>query len=303
MLVQILLSTYNGEKYLRPLLDSVLAQDYPGIEFLVRDDGSCDGTMAILQEYAAAHPTMTIVAGVHVGIADSFFHLLERASSNAAYLALCDQDDVWQKDKVSTAVEWLQRGSPEIPALYNSRVTITDEYLHAVRVSDLPRKGLSFRNALVESVVWGCTSVINQAARGLLLRGFPRHAWVHDGWIYLVVSAFGAVLFDEEARMLHRRHKTNASLIPLTSSRRWSVQLNLFLAVGGQRRVFTQAEEFKRIYGTALSNEHTLTLDRFLRCRKSVWDRLRYAVTGDVYHQSRLGHVMLRALIALDRLY
>ena len=63
MMVQILLSTYNGEKYLRPLLDSVLAQDYPGIEFLVRDDGSCDGTVAILQEYADAHPTMTIVPG------------------------------------------------------------------------------------------------------------------------------------------------------------------------------------------------------------------------------------------------
>ena len=66
MLVQILLSTYNGEKYLRPLLDSVLAQDYPGIEFLVRDDGSCDRTMGILKEYAAAHPTMTILPGEHV---------------------------------------------------------------------------------------------------------------------------------------------------------------------------------------------------------------------------------------------
>jgi glycosyltransferase involved in cell wall biosynthesis len=302
-MVQILLSTYNGEKYLRPLLDSVLAQDFPGIEVLVRDDGSCDNTMAILQEYAAARPAMTIIPGEHIGIAKSFFHLLERSSPKALYLALCDQDDVWQKDKVSVAVEWLQRGSPEIPALYSSRVTITDEHLRVVRVSDMPRKGLSFRNALVESVVWGCTSVINQAARHLLLRGFPRHAWVHDGWIYLVLSAFGAVLFDAEARMLHRRHKTNASLIPLTSGRRWSVQLNQFLAVGGQRRVFKQAEEFKRIYGTALSTEHTRTLDRFLACQKNVWHRLHYALSGDVYHQSRLGHAMLRALIAMDRLY
>ena len=303
MTVQILLSTYNGEAYLRPLMDSVLAQDCSLVELLVRDDGSHDQTVPILREYEAASSNVLVMPGKNLGIARSFFQLLERSSPQADYLAFCDQDDVWQRDKISRAVEWLQRGSPEIPALYCSRVTLADEDLSVIRVSEAPRRGLSFRNALVESVVWGCTCVINQAARRLLLRESPRQAWVHDRWIYLVVSAFGLVRFDEEPRILHRRHKTNASRIPLALADRWKIQWAHFLKFGRQQRVVKQAQEFHRIYGLALCEEDRQTLERFLGCRKRLWDRLRYAVSCDVYHQSRFGHLMLKSLLALDRIY
>lgn len=302
-MVQILLSTYNGDAYLQPLLDSVLAQDYREIELLARDDGSGDDTMAILRVYAAASSNVTILYGKNLGLAQSFFQLLEHSSPTADYLAFCDQDDVWQSDKVSRAVEWLQRVPPETPALYCSRVAMVDANLQVIRLTDAPRRGLSFRNALVEPVVWGCTSVINRAARNLLLRELPACAWAHDRWIYLVISGLGTVLFDNEPRILHRRHGKNTSLFPLTINDRWRVQLNRFFTPGLRRPVMKQAEEFSRIHGCHLSTEHKHTLERFLGCGKRWQDRLRYALSCDVYHQSRLGNLMLKGLIVFDRLY
>ncbi len=215
MTVQVLLSTYNGTTYLRPLLESLLAQDYPEVEILIRDDGSSDRTLDLLQDYASSFSKITVTSGANLGPARSFFQLLGRSSSAADYLAFCDQDDVWLKDKVSRAVEFLRRGPQEIPALYCSRVAIVNENLQLIRYSDIPKKSLSFRHALVECFVWGCTIVINQAARQLLLRRFPRDVCMHDGWMYLFFSAFGTVLYDDESRILHRRHAGNVSTIPL----------------------------------------------------------------------------------------
>src|SRR5690242_9732967 len=109
MTVQVLLSTYNGEPYLRPQLDSVLAQDYPRLTILARDDSSQDGTLALLREYAARYPALTVLSGENRGAAQSFMQLLQWSSPAADYFAFCDQDDVWHSDKISRAVEWLRR--------------------------------------------------------------------------------------------------------------------------------------------------------------------------------------------------
>jgi len=303
MTVQVLLSTYNGEDYLRPQLESLLAQDYPHLIVSARDDGSQDGTLALLQKYAAQSSQVTVIAGENRGAARSFLHLVQCSSPTADYLAFCDQDDVWQRDKISRAVEWLHRCPSEMPALYCSRVAIVDERLQLIRYSDMPSKPLSFCNALVESCLWGCTIVINAAARHLLLREVPQFLCMHDCWIYLVVSAFGTILYDAEPRILYRRHDKNASLIPLQASDRWRVQLQRFWQHGKQRLVTRQAEEFLRIYGPIVLPQYRQILERFLHSRQRLWDRLRYALDCDVYHQSTLGHLMLRALIVLDRVY
>ncbi len=303
MIVQVLLSTYNGTTYLKPLMESLRAQDYPDIEILVRDDGSSDGTINLLQEYALSSLNITITGGENLGAARSFLKLLEQSSPTADYVAFCDQDDVWLKDKISRAVEFLDRCPNEIPALYCSRFTIVNENLKFIKYSDIPKKGLSFRNALVECLIWGCTIVINQSARQILLRELPRYVRMHDAWVYLVVSAFGVVLYDEESRILYRRHARNASMIPLTFRDRILIRVRQFLRYGNKQSVVRQAEEFRRIYGSFVPTESEQVLERFLESRKHFRDRFRYALTCDVYHQSALGHLMLRFLIVLNRVF
>lgn len=301
MTVQILLSTYNGARYLEPLMESLLAQDSPDVGILVRDDGSSDSTIDLLRAYAATRPNVNVICGGHLGFVRSFFKLLELASPTADYLALCDQDDMWREDKVSRAVEYLSQYPPEIPTLYCSRLAVVDENLQPLKYSDIPRRGLSFRNALVENQVPGCTSLVNQAARRLLEQ-VPFACVSHDWWVYLVVSAFGTIVYDKEPRILYRRHASNVFGIPTGSIDTWRVKIRQFLKNGKEKLIVKQAEEFRRIYGSTLPDEHRKVLERFLQNRKRFRDRLRYALSCDVYRQSTRDQYILKARIALDRL-
>ena len=90
--VQILLSTYNGEKYLREQLESIVQQTYDHISLLIRDDGSTDSTQQILQEYKDKYPWISYYTGNNVGAKDSYFELLERADLTCDFFAFCDQE-------------------------------------------------------------------------------------------------------------------------------------------------------------------------------------------------------------------
>ena len=304
MIVQILLSTYNGTKYIIPLMESLLGQDYPHMEILVRDDGSNDGTVELLREYAANHTNIKVVTGVNLGFARSFFKLLEISSPAADYIAFCDQDDVWLQDKVSRAVKFLRSYPPWTPALYFSRLTVVDENLRLLGYTKIPRKELSFRNALVEGPLGlGCTILLNQTARKLL-HEFPSQAYTHDWWIYLVLSGFGTIIYDKESRILYRKHASNVFGISFGVIDKCKVKIQRFKTGKLQyQNVMDQAKEFMRIYGSSLPIEHKSILEHLLENRKRSWlDRLRYALSCEVYHQSTFEDLILKALIALNRL-
>lgn len=302
MKVQILLSTYNGTAYLKPLMETLLVQDYPDLEILVRDDGSTDSTVAMLRQYVMTRANISVTVGPNVGFVRSFFTLLQWASPAAEYVAFCDQDDVWLPDKVSRAVQLLRSCPSERPALYCSRVILVDSQLTPIRYSELPRKGLSFSNALVECSTGGCTIVMNQAARELVLQELPAQALGHDWWLYLVISAFGQIVYDEEPRILYRKHAANTFGVPVGWMERWTLRLRRFVNWGPARPVTQQAEEFRRIYGSRLSEEHRQVLERFLHSQEHWWDRLRYAFSGDVYRHRTSDHWLLKILIVLKRL-
>lgn len=300
MSVQVLLSTYNGELYLRALLDSLLIQDYPYLSILIRDDGSADNTPALLREYALASNNIEIARAGHLGFVESFLTLIALASPTADYFALCDQDDIWQSDKVSQAVRSLSSYPRDIPVLYCSRLAIVDENLTPLGFSAIPRRPISFCNALVECQARGCTLLFNRAARQLLLRELPKHACSHDMWISLVASAFGTIIYDPEPKILYRKHAGNTVGISLGVKDTWAVKLTQFLKDRRLHLVVKQAEEFSRIYGSSLTDEHRRVIERFLESRKTFWDRLRYAMSCDVYRQATIDQYILKARIALD---
>lgn len=302
-MIQVLLSTYNGAKYLRPLLDSLLAQDAADLTILARDDGSSDDTATLLGDYAARHSGIEVVYGENVGFAESFLRLLELSSPDAKYIAFCDQDDVWQPDKMTRAIDILSRCGQDLPALYGSRVVVVDEDLRVLGRSRILKKPLSFRNALVEGPIRGCTMVMNQAARRVLLGGIPKNIHAHDCWVYVVISAFGAVCFDDQSRILYRQHPSTVTGFRLEWTRNLGLKIRRFCRIGARQVLVRQAEEFQRLYGSCLSEEYRSTVERFLAgSRKSFWGRLRYACTSEVYRQSAFDHLVLKALISLKRL-
>lgn len=301
MRAQILLSTFNGLPYLEQQLQSLMEQDHRPLEVLARDDGSHDGTLSLLQDWTRRWSALQIVSGENMGAARSFLTLLESASSEVDYLAFCDQDDVWLSDKISRAVAVLDREDPTIPTLYCSRAAMVDADLRFLRYSDLPIRGLSFGNALVECPVIGCTSVINQAARQLLLLERPRTVMMHDWWIYLVVSACGRVIFDREPRLLHRRHPRVNSPIPVSFVDRARSQLRRQRQF--RRRTPSQAEELQRIYGQRLPEDSRIILERFLAAQPRLSTRIAYAMHGEAHHQSRLGNMLFKTLLVFNRVH
>ena len=118
------MSTYNGE---------ILNQDYPEISLLIRDDGSTDGTVDILKEYAQKYRDIDYYVGENLGVQNSFFDLMKRADKRAYYYAFADQDDVWLPGKIKRAIELLEREDEKKdkrkPLLYGGRVTYASENL------------------------------------------------------------------------------------------------------------------------------------------------------------------------------
>ena len=106
--VSVLMSTYNGEKYLHEQINSILGQQGVEIHLLIRDDGSSDGTVEICKEYAKKYNQITFYQGENLGVGKSFLDLLKHAP-DADYYSFADQDDVWLEDKIIRAVTMIKK--------------------------------------------------------------------------------------------------------------------------------------------------------------------------------------------------
>jgi glycosyltransferase involved in cell wall biosynthesis len=298
--VNVLLATFNGARYLREQLESIEEQTLPIACITVRDDGSTDGSEALVQEWGEGRPGVRQVQGPRLGAANSFFTLLESCGDECDYFAFADQDDVWLPDKIERAVVSLGRQGTEEPTMYCSRVEYVDEGLGHIGYSRIPKK-VDFTNALVENVATGCTVVLNRSARSLLCRRIPQKTIMHDWWCYLVASALGKVVFDERPSVKYRQHGGN--VLGGTSSRIELFRQGITRFVRSSPRVLLsdQAIEFRRCFGDSLTEQKKRILDRFLTVRGNLWARLCYNAAMDVRRQSWIDTATLRTMILMGR--
>jgi glycosyltransferase involved in cell wall biosynthesis len=295
--VEVLLSTYNGQKYLPQLLASIRAQDHPHVRLSARDDGSSDGTVRLLEQLISGTPSDRLSVGGNLGAAQSFMTLLRTVSADADYAAFCDQDDVWLPEKLSSAVAAVQ--DIEDPALYCCAVSLVSETLSELKLHKRCVRGASFANALVENIATGCTIVLNRPAIDLLASRTPQNFVMHDAWCYLVVAGCGRVVYDPRPYVLYRLHGSNTVGVDPTLWSEWSGRAARQVRDGRERLLTSQAEELRRLYGPQLRSDAARCLDDFLGARSTVTSRLRYAVRGSAYRQRRLDNLIFRSLYAL----
>lgn len=210
--VAILLSTFNGEKYLAEQLDSIASQTYADWMIIASDDGSKDSTISILESYQErfGEDRLKIVYGPGRGFAANFLSMAAGASISASYYAFCDQDDIWHSNKLERALVMLQAAGSERPAMYCSRTRLVDEFGRPLGYSPLFQRRPSFNNALVQSLAGGNTMVFNDAARGLIRSVGVVPIVSHDWWVYLLVTACeGLVVYDSRANIDYRQHGAN----------------------------------------------------------------------------------------------
>ncbi|ANS76044.1 hypothetical protein AWM70_16860 [Paenibacillus yonginensis] len=319
--IQVLLSTYNGEKYLREQLESVLSQQGAELHLLIRDDGSKDGTVRILKEFTVASPeAVHYIAGENKGAKGSFFELIAESSPGMDYYAFCDQDDVWMEDKLQRAVALLKqayqnqeeaiatnRGALPIPLVYCSSTQMVDPELNPIGIwPGEPQKTPTVYNSLVENIAVGCTMVMNRAAMELIKEHLPQHperVIMHDWWVYLVISTFGEVVFDKMSSILYRQHESNVQGGQTEGwLMKWKSRYNSFKKGQLGNKFSKQAEEFLDCYGELLFNEHKQAIQVFLdTLSKNVWLRFFYAVRTPFYRHSTLDNLVLKIIYTLGQ--
>lgn len=208
--VSVLMSTYNGEKFLEEQLESLFNQKGVNIQLLVRDDGSTDKTLDILNKYQNCGK-LKWYSGENLKPAYSFLNLLLNAPKSD-YYAFCDQDDVWLDNKIIKAINTLkelEEKNSEVPCLYCSDYYLVDEALNP-----LPDNGHfsteNFYSALVVSNATGCTMVFNKRLLEYAKKYIPKAIVMHDDWLHKVCLAVGGkVQFDNYKSLYYRQHSSN----------------------------------------------------------------------------------------------
>lgn len=209
--VNVLLSTYNGEKYLSELLDSVFNQTDVKIVLHIRDDGSTDNTINILKEYES-HPLVgSIIYGDNIGYKESFIQLAKKHSEYCDFVAFCDQDDKWLSNKLSSAIDKLILDNNKY-SLYISSMQSVNYLLEPIKLKQFNNYhtlGASFtrHNAA------GCTMVFSSSLCKMATRLDKTYGIIsHDLWLYKVSLIMGGkIVYDENSYILYRQHEENTT--------------------------------------------------------------------------------------------
>jgi glycosyltransferase involved in cell wall biosynthesis len=203
----VLMSTYCGERYVAEQMQSILSQLPAGGRILVRDDGSNDKTVAAIE--ALQDRRIKVIRGHNLGFGASFLTLLAQVPHGVDMVLFADQDDFWLPGKIARAWQHLKPFG-DTPALYGSAQMLADASLRPMHATPAWPHGPSLASALTENIITGCTAALNRSAVQLLQSApVPQGVRFHDWWLYLVLSALGQVVYDNEPTLLYRQHGNN----------------------------------------------------------------------------------------------
>ncbi len=301
MRVVVLMSTYNGERFVAEQVKSILEQLPPEGLLIVRDDGSRDATVERIESFN--DPKIKVIRGENIGFARSFLTLLQWTPENAEMIMFSDQDDVWLPFKIQRAWAVISDAT-KVPVLYCSAQTLVDENLRHLQVTPPWPREPSFKGAISENIVTGCTAALSSTAAAILKKaGVPAEVKFHDWWAYLVVSAFGKVVVDETPTILYRQHGGN--LIGRGSG--WfgrQAQIIRFLLKNDWVAIMLgQINELERNFGEQLSSQHKIIVQRYFSISDSAahvrW-RLIFGLTR--WRQTLLNELLFRMLLIVKKL-
>lgn len=289
--VAILLTTYNGSRFLEEQLQSIIQQTHARWTLYVSDDGSSDDTLKIIESHQAAlgHERVRLFHGPRLGFAQNFLSLIRNPDVHGDYFAFSDQDDIWFPDKLERGLAQMPAAENR-PALYCSRTRLIDEAGDFIGYSPLFSRAPSFQNALVQSLAGANTMLLNRPARELLAR-VPQAASVvsHDWLCYLLVSGCGGlVFFDAEPTLDYRQHSDN--LMGANSSWRGRL-MRMRLLFSGTFREWNQKNITALLNCIELLDERSRTaLALFERARnENLLRRFYFLRKAGVYRQTGVG--------------
>lgn len=280
--IDILMAVYNGAKYIEEQIDSILHQTYSDLHLTIRDNASEDNTVQIIEEMIKNYPDkITLICSLeNVGVIGNFAALMEQ--SQADYVMFSDCDDVWMYDKVEKTMakfsELEKLYGRDKPLLVHSDLTVVNRNLETIDPSFWkfthikPSQGHALNRLLVQNVITGCTMMVNRALLDLALP-IPENVMMHDWWLGLIASAFGAIEEVDRSTILYRQHGLNDTgakkygLIPAMQRHLNKSTREKISAVRPKR--FTQAKELLERHSKLLSQNQKEMLEDFVSLEHS----------------------------------
>ena len=214
--IDILLASYNGEKYIAEQIESILSQTFTDWRLLIRDDGSTDNTPAIIESYAEKYPGKIEVVHDDKGggnLVKNFFELLGHAEAD--YVMFCDQDDYWLPEKIRITLERMKEAeyeNPDTPVMIFTGLELTDEKLRSMKkfmAVSIAEFLYTFDCLIISNCVSGCTEMLNRPLYSNIGEWSENISCLHDHWTAIYASAFGTVCHVSQALVLYRQHSGN----------------------------------------------------------------------------------------------
>lgn len=295
-LVDILVACYNGEHFLKQLLNSLINQTYKDFNIIIRDDGSTDNTLMILKEYKSLYPDrITLVKSTPSKSAkNNFFELMNHASSD--YIMFCDQDDVWLEDKIELTLNKMKQAEKAFksttPILCHTDLKVVDKNLNVLNPSffkmqkfDISKNSLN--RALVQNIVTGCTVMINKALLNLAKGTNSDDIIMHDWWLYLIASAFGKVEVIKTPTILYRQHGENQ--IGASDPSKASYYAKKLKSGSTLHLTYSQAKCFYDSFENRLSNNQIELVSEYMSFpQKSKIKKLSSIIKNDFWKHSAI---------------
>lgn len=273
----ILLSSYNGQKFITEQVDSLLTQKDVDIHIIVRDDGSTDNTVDIIKEFRAAHPgRITLIEGANIGWRKSFFTLVEYAARNteSEFYAFCDQDDIWLPEKLRVAVSALESMPDKtLPRLYCSNLYY---YKDGINYGIIRKKKPipTYKNCLVRNYATGCTVVFDNNLLKLIAKNIPSITVAHDYWAYMVAVLCGVVYIDDKSYILYRQHENNQIGSKSGLGDIWKRRISDLMKFLNSHQREEQARELMRLFSNYMYPDSLVAVSKLCDYRSNIINQM-----------------------------
>ncbi len=306
--IDILLATYNGERFLSEQIDSILNQTYANWNLIIRDDGSTDNTLVIINDYIDKYPEKIKFIKddkKNLGSSKNFSELLSHTESK--YIMFCDQDDVWLPKKNELSVNEIlkleKRYRNNVPLLVFSDLFVVDENINIVsdsfwKLKKRDPQNTALNRLILQNVITGCTTIMNRRLIELSLP-IDEKAMMHDWWIAIVASAFGEISFIDRPLVKYRQHGSNVIGANTKSVSKFLKKISTgkfdkAIFIDHMQRVFAQADSFFRVYKEKLPEDKLAITEMFVSLnRNGFWEKRYYIFKHNYYCNSVIDNLEL----------
>lgn len=304
--VIVLLASYNGEKYLRDQLDSLINQTYKNIDVYIRDDNSTDKTMDIINEYCGKSINginfiKVDSCGRNLGYPDCFWEILKNVP-RAKYYCFCDQDDYWLPEKIESSVKCLEKVDSTIPAMTYCAFDYYNQNMEYLRSGENILNNYSFERGIYYTYATGFTQMINRAlVDSLDFDYIIGKNLAHDIWCQWIATSIGKIVPNKTVLAKFRRHEsavTSGNKSKLASVKRWwTTEI-----CGDEMKKWHQSLcYFKKAYINDFNDETASVLSLFANENKSFSNKIKKLFYPKKLKITLGGEIALRILFLLGK--